>query len=150
MDNSKIVDGLNDLLTKNYDAETGFKEAADNTKDAKLKSFFFNRANQRYNFGHEIKKLIATLGGTPDKGTSVKGDLHRAWFKLREMFALNSEEALLEEVERGEEACLKEYNEFLENYDLPANIYKAIEEQRNLIKLTLDKADLLEDVYEKS
>lgn len=150
MDNKKIVSGLNDLLTKNYDAETGFKEAADNTDDASLKSFFFNRANQRYNFGHEIKKLIATLGGTPDKGTSLKGDLHRAWFKLKEMFALNSEEALLEEVERGEKASLNEYNEFLEKNNLPLNIQKAISGQRDLIKMTLEKADLLEEVYDKS
>lgn len=149
MDNTKIVDGLNDLLTKNYDAEKGFKEVAKKVNDIKLRSFFTNRANQRYNFGHEIKNLIILLGGTPDKGTSTKGDLHRTWFKIREAFTLSKEEALLEEVERGEKASLNAYNDFLKN-ELPLNVKTAIEGQRDLIKMTLEKADLLEDVYDGS
>ena len=39
---------LNDLLEKNYDAEKGYKFAAEKVKNTKLKSFFSERAQERY------------------------------------------------------------------------------------------------------
>ena len=59
MDNEKIVNILNELLTKNYDAERGYKEAAEKVQNISLKGYFENQSKNRYDFGHEIKSLIS-------------------------------------------------------------------------------------------
>ncbi|MGA8853430.1 MAG: PA2169 family four-helix-bundle protein, partial [Christiangramia sp.] len=71
----EISKKLNELLEKNYDAEKGYKLAAEKVKNQQLKSFFSKRAQERYDFGHELKSEIKNFGEDPDKGTSVKGDV---------------------------------------------------------------------------
>ena len=40
MENDKVVSVLNDLLTKNYDAEKGYKEAAEKIEHTSLRAYF--------------------------------------------------------------------------------------------------------------
>lgn len=147
--NSEIIDGLNGLLTKNYDAEAGYKNALQNSESPTLKTFFKSRADQRYQFGHEIKEHINKLGGTPNKGTSLTGDAHRTWIDFKTALSFNKEESILEECERGEEACLEEYNNFLTEHSLPADIRTTIASQRDKVAISLEKVDIMEDVVEK-
>ncbi|MEH6408308.1 MAG: PA2169 family four-helix-bundle protein, partial [Leeuwenhoekiella sp.] len=71
----KIADKLNELLEKNYDAEAGYKNAAEKVHSTSLKGYFTSRAQDRYNFGHELKEEIRSFGKDPKKGTSVAGDI---------------------------------------------------------------------------
>ncbi|GLR16941.1 ferritin-like domain-containing protein [Portibacter lacus] len=147
MNESKIIDGLNDLLAKNYDAEKGFKKAAEETNNQVLAALYRGKASQRYNFGHQIKDILREMEGEIDKGTSTMGDLHRAWINFKTFFAVDKEEAILEEIENGEEASLKDYNEFLENSELPDSIRRIITAQRNSVLHTLRRVDELEEMY---
>ncbi|MBT8186680.1 MAG: PA2169 family four-helix-bundle protein [Croceitalea sp.] len=138
---------LNELLTKTYDAEKGFKEAAENVDNTVIKEFFEERAKQRYNFGHELKEEIKAFGQSPDKGGSTKGDLHRAWINLKTFFSTNNEEALLQEVERGEKAAIETYNDILHDKDfvLPPSTESLLMRQRNAIRETLEMSNLYEN-----
>ncbi len=145
MDYAKEVSNkLNDLLEKNYDAEKGYKFAAENVKNPSLKSFFSERAKERNDFGHELKSEISTLGEKPDKGSSLKGDIHRTWMNLKTTFSSDKEEALLEEAVRGEKAAVEEYNEVLEDENLPPSTANLLMKQRNAITTALDKVKKLE------
>ena len=148
MNESKIIKGLNDLLAKNYDAEKGFKEAADKTNNAVLAALYRGKASQRYTNGHHIKDILREMEGDIDKGSSTLGDIHRAWINFKTFLSFDKEEAILEEIENGEEAALKEYNEFLENKELPQSIRRIITAQRNGIRKTLNKIDELEEAYD--
>jgi len=148
MDNQKIIEGLNDLLTKNYDSERGYKNASSKTDNPALAAFFRSSASSRYSFGHQIKDHISSLGGKPDKGTSVAGDLHNAWINFKTALSFDKEESMLEAIETGEEACLKDYKEFLDMDGVPANIRNTIERQKNQISYALNKVDRLEDLIE--
>jgi len=145
---TEIISGLNDLLTKNYDAESGYKTALEQTDIATLKIFFGDRANQRYRFGKEIKAAIIALGGTPDKGTSLLGNMHRAWIDFKTALSFDSEEAILEECERGEETSLNAYNEFLQTYAIPVSLHETIANQRDLIKNALMKLEVYEERFD--
>lgn len=146
--NSEIVEGLNDLLEKNYDAEAGYKNALENTDSPRLKTFFRSKADQRYNFGHQIKAEIKKLGGTPNKGTSVTGDLHRAWIDFKTALSFNEDESILEECERGEERCLEEYNEFLKENALSTDLRAVITQQRDGVAAALRSVDALEEMVD--
>ncbi len=140
MDNNKeIVDAINDLITVNYDGERGYKEAAEDVTDARLKSWFREYAQQRYDFGHELKGELSQLGATPDKGTSVAADIHRIWIDLKAAIAGNDEAAVLNEVIRGEENAIERYDKVLEHNALPATARTVIARQRNQIQAALGK-----------
>lgn len=135
MENDKVVSLLNDLLTKNYDAEKGYKEAAEKIAHTSLRSYFESQAKNRYDFGHQIKALIAKYGGEPDKGTSIAGDLHRVWISIRDAFT-NGDKAIYDECIRGEEAFSAEYGEMLTDEILPQDVKDLVRTQKD----SVDKA----------
>ena len=112
---------LNGLLEKTYDAEKGFKKAAENTKHSALKSYFESKSKQRYDFGHALKPEIKAFGQKVDKGDSVTGQIHRAWMDVKALFSMDDDEAMLEEAIRGEKAAIEEYDEVLKETSLPSN-----------------------------
>ena len=67
----KMSNKLNELLEKNYDAEKGYKKAAENVENTKLKQFFNEQAQKRYDFGHEIKTLRVLQDILEDKSFVV-------------------------------------------------------------------------------
>lgn len=135
MENDKVVSLLNDLLTKNYDAEKGYKEAGEKIEHTALKSYFEHQAKNRYDFGHEIKALISKYGGEPDKGTSVAGDLHRTWIAIRDAFS-NGDQAIYDECIRGEESFSNEYAEVLDHAEAPQDVKDMVRKQKD----SVDKA----------
>ncbi|MDC6403754.1 MULTISPECIES: ferritin-like domain-containing protein [Maribacter] len=143
----KISNRLNDLLTKTYDAEKGYKLAQDKVDNPTVKKFLADKVQQRYNFGHELKREIQTYGELPDKGGSTKGDLHRTWMNLSASLSSNSTERILEEVERGEKASLEEYNEILkdDNMELAPTTQEILIKHRNQIESALNNARIYEE-----
>ncbi len=139
-----IAKKLNVLLEKNYDAEAGYKKAAEDVKHESLKTYFKSRAQDRYNFGHELKEEIKSFGQEPDKGTSLKGDLHRAWMDLKSAFTNEKNEAILEEAIRGEKAAVKEYNDIINDREVPPSTANVLIKQRNSVEAALEKAEALE------
>ncbi len=142
----KMSNNLNELLTKNYDAEAGYKLAADKVKNENLKKFFTRRAKERYDFGHQLKNEITSYGETPDKGTSFKGDAHRAWMNLKSAVSSDNEESILEEAIRGEKAALEEYNEILSEPNLPPTTESILTIQRDNVNNALEEVKTFEAI----
>ncbi len=142
----KISNKLNELLEKTYDAEKGYKFASDNTNNPELKQFFDDRVKQRYNFGHQLKNEIQAYGQEPEKGGSVKGAVHREWMNLKTAISSNNEEAILEEVARGEQVSIDKYNEILSENNLPASTEAILFAQKNLITASLNRVKTFETV----
>jgi uncharacterized protein (TIGR02284 family) len=114
----KISNRLNNLLEKTYDAEKGFKLAQDKIENSTTKKFLNDRAEQRSDLGHELKKEIVQYGELTENDGSAIGDIHSAWMDLRAAVSSNKSEKLLEEVKRGERASLEEYNEIITDKDM--------------------------------
>ena len=144
--NSKQVKALNKLITTLYDGENGYKEAAEDVKNTALKTRFQGLAQQRYDFGHEIKPFIQQLGGEVNKGGSTAANLHRVWIDLKSAVTGQDEEAILNEVIRGEESAVETYQEVLADNDLPAAARTTITNQLNKIQATLNDMRRLESI----
>ncbi|WP_273565449.1 ferritin-like domain-containing protein [Maribacter halichondriae] len=148
----KISNKLNDLLEKTYDAEKGYKLAQEKIDNPSVKRFLGDKVQQRYNFGHELKSEIMKFGQLPEKGGSFKGDLHRTWMKLTSTLSSDDTERILEEVERGEKASLKEYDEILTDSDmaLPPSTKTLLIKQRNAIESALNTSNAYEEMVSLS
>ncbi len=140
-----VAKKLNELLEKNYDAEKGYKFAAEKVKNPQLQSFFNERAKERYDFGHELKSEIRNFGEAPEKGSSFAGDAHRTWMNLKTSLSSDKEEAVLEEAIRGEKAAVEEYNEVLKDSSLPASTGNILTKHRDSITASLNKVKSLEN-----
>ncbi len=140
----EVAEKLNSLLEKNYDTEKGYKYAAEHVENPELKSFFNERAQERYDFGHELKSEIRNFGESPEKGSSFTGDVMRSWMNLKTHISSNKEEAILEETVRGEKAAVDEYNEVMKEVDMPPSTQNVLMKQRNAITAALNKVKSLE------
>lgn len=141
-----IGNKLNDLLEKTYDAEKGFKKAAENTDNSSLKVYFEHKAQERYDFGHELKTEIKSFGQEVDKGGSVTGKAHRTWMDVKALFSSDNDESMLEEAIRGEKAATEEYSDVLDETALPPSTLQILTKQRNAIDTGLSKIKRLEDL----
>lgn len=142
----KMSNRINELLTKNYDAEAGYKKAAEIVENPQLKQFFETQAQHRYDFGHELKTEIRNMGETPEKGTSFKGDAHRAWMDIKSTFTSDDEETILNEVTRGEKAAVEEYKEVMSDTTLPPTTKSILSNQVSNIENTLKNVKNFEAV----
>lgn len=143
----EVGNKLNALLEKTYDAEKGFKKAAENVDNPSLKAYFENKSQERYNFGHELKREIRSFNQDVDKGGSLTGTVHRAWMDLKSLFSSDDEESMLEEAIRGEKAAVNEYEEILKETSLPLSTKSILQSQKNIINEGLTKINALEDIH---
>ncbi|RCS26405.1 PA2169 family four-helix-bundle protein [Polaribacter sp. WD7] len=138
---------LNALLEKTYDAEKGFKKAAENIENYALKQYFRSKSEERYAFGHELKKEIRSFYQDVDKGGSVTGSIHRAWMDLKSLLSFDDEESMLEEAIRGEKAAVEEYENILNDTSLPTSTKALLESQKNKIENGLYNIKSLESIH---
>lgn len=115
MNRSELEKNLNHLLERNYDAEKGFTHVLEHIEHKEFYSIMEKSVGERNRFGHEIKAIMKDLGLTPDKGTSVEGDMHRAWMHFREIFSTNNDAAMLDEAIRGESHAEEAYEDVLKD-----------------------------------
>ena len=141
-----IVNKLQGLLEKNYDAEKGYKKALEDADDGQLKTFLKQQAVLRTRFATELDKEIRDLNETPKEKGSTTGDMHRAWIDFKTAFTSNDDEAVLEECIRGEKASVKEYEDALNDQMFPPKIKAVITHQVDEIKANLHKVKTLEDI----
>ncbi len=142
----KVGERLNDILEKTYDAEKGFKKAAENTDNTALKAYFERKAQERYSFGHQLKEEIRQFGEEPDKEGSAAGAIHRTWMDVKAFFSADNAESMLEEALRGEKAAIEEYNDVLEDTSLPPSTKRVLMEQKNKISNGVSTIKGLEDL----
>ncbi len=142
----EVGNKLNTLLEKTYDAEKGYKKAAENVENTSLKNFFNRKAQERYDFGHELKNEIKAFGQEIDKGGSVTGTAHRAWMDVKAFLSIDNAESMLEEAIRGEKAAINEYQDVLSETSLPSSTSTILTKQKNTIENELTTIKHLEDL----
>lgn len=142
----EVVNNLQGLLEKNYDAEEGFKKAMQEAKSQDLKEYLKRQAAQRNRFATELDHEVRELNEKPKEEGSVTGALHRTWMDLKTAFSNNDDEAILEECIRGEKASVEEYEEVIKNETIPLHISNILKNQVTEIKTTLSKVKSLENL----
>ncbi len=142
----RLGNRLNALLEKNYDAEKGYKKAAANAKHIGLKNFFNKKAQERYDFGHELKTEIKAFGQPVENEGSLTGTAHRAWMDVIAALSTDNDESMLEEAIRGEKAAIAEYEEVIEEIGLPLNTKNMLYNQKSHIEKELSTIKRLEDL----
>ena len=139
-----VVDVLNDLIENARDGEYGFRTCAEEVKSPELKRVFTDRAAGCAQAASELAQLIVAHGGKPAEGGTATGAMHRGWVHVKGMVGANSDESMLEECERGEDAAVARYRKALKQ-DLPADVLAVVERQAQGAQRNHDQIKLLRD-----
>lgn len=129
MDKKDVVDTLNTLIETSKDGEYGFRLSAEHAKSPQIKQIFQARAADCAQAAAELQTLVIRYGGKAETDGSTSGSLHRGWVSLKGTLAGYSDQNMLEETERGEDAALKRYRAALQKEDLPAEVRSVVEIQ---------------------
>ncbi|MBB6016117.1 PA2169 family four-helix-bundle protein [Deinococcus radiopugnans] len=139
MNNEQAIDKLQYLLGTLRDGEKGFAQAAEHADAPNLKSMFSERSQQRGRLAGEVASKIQSMGGDADKGGSVGAALHRTWLNVRDAVTGKGDYAVVAEAERGEDVAIQNYQDVLNDTDLPADLRSFVDGQYAQVKASHDQ-----------
>lgn len=125
---------LKNVLTRVVDSADGYESAAETAKNGSFAVMFRERAQERRGFATEIRNHLQTVGESADDDGSILAAAHRAFTDIREAVTNGrDDEAVLNEVARGEKTLLNEYESALR--DIPQNdpAYDLLSRQRQSV-----------------
>jgi uncharacterized protein (TIGR02284 family) len=129
----ELIACLDDLIETCREGERGFRMAAEQMKEAGLKSYFERCSSQRAQFANELRAEVRQLGAEASQSGSVTGAFHRGWMNL-ESALTGGEVAIVSECEWGEDAALRNYERVLKQ-NLPPSVLPVVKYQYSQIKL---------------
>jgi len=144
MSNDDVIDELNTLIETCKDGEYGFRTCAEHVKSSQLRQVCTSRADECRQGATELQSLVTRLGGKADTGSSVSGSVHRGWVNLKGMLTGDSDQAALNECERGEDAALERYRDAIKK-TLPDDVALVVQRQYEGVKRNHDQIRTLRD-----
>lgn len=150
MKNSEInIDALNELLTRNFDATKGYREAALAVTHTNLKNWLNETANKREQFTTEMTREIKAIGGEPTDDSSILSALHRVYIDWSSDIISRPNEHIIEECIRGEETAKEDFEEVLKDEKLTPSLNALLNRELREIKDAIIRLRHLENVYDK-
>ena len=144
MDIKDVIETVNDLIENCKDGEYGFRRCGERVERSDLKQVMNQRADDCQRAASELQTLVSQLGGTPETTGTALGAMHRGWVSVRDAVSGDSDLAVLEECERGEDAALERYRSALEQA-LPPHVRSIVERQYEGVKRNHQQVRSLRD-----
>jgi uncharacterized protein (TIGR02284 family) len=138
MQNDDAISKLNHLISIAKDGVNGMSSAAESADNAQLKSTLSQLSQERNRVATQLQDAVRRLGGTPDESGTTLGAAHRAFMNVKEKVAGTSDEALLEECERGEDVAVREFSSALEGA-LPADVKQTVQGMLSQVRSSHDR-----------
>jgi len=141
--NDHDIDVLNSLITTTIDSAAGFERAAEDNDSGRFAALFRDFAAERREVVAKLQETVRSFGGTPNDDGSLKADLHRRWLDLRAAISSgNGDEAIVDEVERGEDYLKAKYEAALADPKLSAGM-AAVQQAYESVRAGHDTASAL-------
>ncbi len=139
-----VIETLLELVESCRDGDFGFTTCAEYTDSQRLKTLFYQRAQQCRDAAAEIGDQLLQLGATPTNHGTARGALHRGWVAVRGTLSGHSEQAMLDECERAEDMALGAYRKALKQA-LPLAVEALLRRQRDMVQRNHDEIKALRD-----
>lgn len=138
------VDALNDLIETCRDGEYGFKACAEHATAMSLKTLLNKRADECSDAATELRSHVLRLGGEPQESGSASGAMHRGWVAVRGTLSGYSDQAMLDECERGEDTALSRYRKAMKRR-LSPDLRSVVQRQLDGVQKSHDEIKTLRD-----
>ena len=126
-DRQDEISTLNSLISTTIDSITGYEDAASNSEAGRFQQMFRDRANERQRVVEDLRSEVRRLGGEPEEGGSFMGKTHQRWLDLKAAVTGRDDQAIINEVERGEDYLKEKFEEALDGDKLTGDSRSAVE-----------------------
>ena len=126
-DTSHDIGVLNSLIATTIDSVDGYKEAAENAENPRFAEQFRARAGERRTVVSDLRSQVKTLGGNPEDDGTVLAGAHRVFLDLKSAVTGRDDQAIVNEVERGEDHIKAKYDDALQDAELSPAVKTAIQ-----------------------
>jgi len=127
MDDQKQIAALNTLIETTIDSVTGYEDSAQNVDNERLREIFRERANERQQVVQDLREEVRRLGGDPEESGTFLGKAHQRFEDLKAAITGRDEQAIVNEVERGEDHIKAKFEAALNSEDLIGDSRAAVE-----------------------
>jgi uncharacterized protein (TIGR02284 family) len=133
---------LNTLIRTTLDSVKGFADANEDST-SRHSQFFGQMAEERSRVAGQLQAQVAALGGDPEDDSSFTAAAHRGFMDLKQAVMGNSDEAIVEEVERGEDYLKAKYDAALQDGELSPQTRQVIEQAYQSVRKGHDTASAM-------
>ena len=135
---------LNTLTATLIDSVTGFEDAAANIEgSSRLQQLFRERASERRQVVEELRGEVRRLGGNPEDDGSFLGKTHQRFLDLKAAVTGRDEQAIVNEVERGEDYLKEKFETALESGNLSSETRQIVERAYQSVRSGHDQVSQL-------
>jgi len=136
----KIKASLQDLINRLQDAEKGYKEIRYASSNIIVNKWLDKYAAERHSMHRVLEEEIKKIGGVPEVNSTFLGELHRMFIDIKINHTTPSNEftAIVDEIERGSNTLLDDYQKVLDEVLMPPELFKIIKEQKALVQEELN------------
>lgn len=153
----KIIEVLNDLIRINLDRIAVYEKAVESIEEgeATLRALFNQLSDESQRINEELSQAVLAVGGGPAEDGTLSGKIYHMWIEIKDSFSGDDVKSTMESCEFGEHAAQKAYAEAVkESKGFPENIRTLIQDQKDLLKISLDlirhKCDEYQDAEHKT
>ena len=140
MDNSHDIGVLNTLIATTLDSMKGYRESAEDSENSTHAQFFREMSEERSRVASDLQAQVRSLGGDPEMDSSTAGAAHRGWVDLKSALTGRDEQAIVNEVERGEDYIKAKFEAAMRDDELSPIARGAIEKCFESIRKGHDRA----------
>ena len=149
-DHSKDTTTLNTLIATLLDSIDGYTKSAHDVKDRDLADRFNARARERQGAVAGLQAAVARLGGNPEDDGTLLAGAHRAFINLKEVVTGTDDQAIISEIERGEDYLKGKFDAALKNVDLAPEARSAVDQAWTSVKAGHDEMSGLKHNRERA
>ncbi|HYD23509.1 MAG TPA: PA2169 family four-helix-bundle protein [Croceibacterium sp.] len=147
MDTSHDITVLNTLIRTTLDSYKGFNDACSDT-EGPHGQFFRQMASERSQVASQLQAQVAALGGEAEDDSSYTAAAHRGFMDLKQAVMGDSDEAVIDEVERGEDYLKTKYEAALQDGELSPQTRQVIEQAYQSVRKGHDTASAMKHQME--
>lgn len=112
------IETVNTLIKTTIDSVDGYRAAAEDANNGQFQSIFSERANERQEVADTLRQHVRALGGEPEDDGSLAAGAHRMFMNLRDAVTGTDDQAVIAEVERGEDYIKAKFETAMEDGNL--------------------------------
>jgi uncharacterized protein (TIGR02284 family) len=137
--NQHAVHVLNSLIETTLDSADGYQQAVEQATNPRFKALFQERAQRRQQLCSQLKAEVRSFGGEPQDDGSILAKSQRAFLDLRNQIAGQDDRAVVDHVERGEDAIRDKFAKAARDSELPTGAREVVERAYAQVKADHDE-----------
>ncbi len=133
-DTSHDISTLNGLIATTIDSVDGYRTSAQDVQNPRFAELFTARASERSSVAEQLRAEVKRLGGNPEDDGTLLAAGHRAFVDLKAAVTNRDDQAIVNEVERGEDHIKAKYEAALKDDDLSPQCRSLVETAYGSVK----------------